>query len=294
MVVETPLKVFFCPSNRSTGYINLDPLETSAFLTAVRTYATSMTLNPPFHPAATDYVFCKGSNACLASSKKQPLKSRGAFGVNSQVTLDDITDGTSNTIAIGEGAGGNPHFMLRAKYTDGTPATGSSGGPVPADQGWAVPAVLDVANTTGGGNTGGNSGAGTNQYYFGAVMGITAIRDGFNDAIGPQDEAMNGLTGLQNSQTQGAANPQPLILAAIDYDQPGGPLNPPGTPTQEGTNKSAQPFDTLPGFRSMHPGGCYFVFCDGHVQFVKETIAPATYRALSTIAGGEAVNDSDY
>jgi prepilin-type N-terminal cleavage/methylation domain-containing protein/prepilin-type processing-associated H-X9-DG protein len=41
-------------------------------------------------------------------------------------------------------------------------------------------------------------------------------------------------------------------------------------------------------FRSRHPGGAHFCMVDGSVQFVSETIEHATYRALSTKAGGEA------
>jgi prepilin-type N-terminal cleavage/methylation domain-containing protein/prepilin-type processing-associated H-X9-DG protein len=40
-------------------------------------------------------------------------------------------------------------------------------------------------------------------------------------------------------------------------------------------------------FRSFHPGGASFVFCDGSVHFLSETIDMAVYRGLSTIRGGE-------
>ncbi|WP_169975712.1 DUF1559 family PulG-like putative transporter [Tautonia rosea] len=47
---------------------------------------------------------------------------------------------------------------------------------------------------------------------------------------------------------------------------------------------------TLPNFRSLHPGGANFLFADGSVRFLKNTIAPEPYMALSTVAGGEVVS----
>lgn len=38
-------------------------------------------------------------------------------------------------------------------------------------------------------------------------------------------------------------------------------------------------------FQSRHAGGAMFVYCDGHVDFIDESIDLETYRDLSTIAG---------
>jgi prepilin-type N-terminal cleavage/methylation domain-containing protein/prepilin-type processing-associated H-X9-DG protein len=45
----------------------------------------------------------------------------------------------------------------------------------------------------------------------------------------------------------------------------------------------------LYSFRSRHAGGLQFALADGSVRFIQDSIAQVTYRALSTVAGGEVV-----
>jgi prepilin-type processing-associated H-X9-DG protein len=45
---------------------------------------------------------------------------------------------------------------------------------------------------------------------------------------------------------------------------------------------------------SRHPGGVNVLFCDGSVKFVKEGIAPVTWWALGTMAGGEVVSADSF
>ncbi len=45
---------------------------------------------------------------------------------------------------------------------------------------------------------------------------------------------------------------------------------------------------------SFHPGGGNFLFADGHVQFLQESIPLSTFAALCTRAAGEVVNAGDY
>jgi prepilin-type processing-associated H-X9-DG protein len=59
------------------------------------------------------------------------------------------------------------------------------------------------------------------------------------------------------------------------------------------------------GFRSQHPGGANFLFADGSVKFLKETIdlgnpnytppiSKGVYRQLSTRNGGEVISSDTY
>ncbi|MEN1678279.1 MAG: DUF1559 domain-containing protein [Planctomycetota bacterium] len=47
----------------------------------------------------------------------------------------------------------------------------------------------------------------------------------------------------------------------------------------------------VPGFRSPHPGGANFAYADGHVDFVAEDLDMAAYRAASTVAGADGLDD---
>jgi prepilin-type N-terminal cleavage/methylation domain-containing protein/prepilin-type processing-associated H-X9-DG protein len=51
---------------------------------------------------------------------------------------------------------------------------------------------------------------------------------------------------------------------------------------------------TNTGFKSKHPGGANFVFVDGSVHFLKQTIAMTTYCALGSRAGGEVISADGY
>jgi prepilin-type N-terminal cleavage/methylation domain-containing protein/prepilin-type processing-associated H-X9-DG protein len=47
-------------------------------------------------------------------------------------------------------------------------------------------------------------------------------------------------------------------------------------------------------FGSFHPNGGHFVFADGHVQFLTNSIDTITYQGLSTFAGGETLDATKY
>jgi prepilin-type N-terminal cleavage/methylation domain-containing protein/prepilin-type processing-associated H-X9-DG protein len=57
---------------------------------------------------------------------------------------------------------------------------------------------------------------------------------------------------------------------------------------------SSHTFYTLVGTSSNHPGGVNVGFLDGSVRFVKDTVAPATWWALATKAGGEVISADSF
>jgi prepilin-type processing-associated H-X9-DG protein len=203
----------------------------------------------------------KGTNAALCATSPIPQAARGVFDVASTTRVNDITDGTSNTFGIGEAAGNNQRYLARYPYISNVPLLDPAvNTPQQIDQSWSAAMVVDGALFS------------STHKAYGCVLGVTAQSGGIFDATGAalpvDDEPLNGV-----------ANSLPvppgsfLVLASVDNN--GGCDNNNPTP------------DTVSGFRSVHPGGCNFVFMDGSVHFVKANIDAPTYRALSTRAGGE-------
>jgi prepilin-type N-terminal cleavage/methylation domain-containing protein/prepilin-type processing-associated H-X9-DG protein len=256
--VAAEIPLMYCPSNRIGGSMDL----------TAEIYAWGGALPPTM--GSTDYVLCKGANAAIHQNAwLVPLASRGVFNVYVDssnpdftnldgttsglvVRLTDITDGTSTTFAIGEGAGNNPRYLLREMTVvnqhvvlGNRPATNPyTGGPIQPDQAWAAASL-----------------AGEDHPWYTSIFGVTAQ---YGLAPDPRDEPMNNRLVM------------PSAYADTEFS---------GNWT--GDNRDGWAF--ISGFRSMHWGGCNFLFCDGSVRWVSETIAPAVYRALSTYAGGEVV-----
>jgi prepilin-type N-terminal cleavage/methylation domain-containing protein/prepilin-type processing-associated H-X9-DG protein len=236
--VSIQVKLYLCPSNRTSGAVDLQFLVPAAG-------------RPLPNPAACDYLLSKGSNAALCRVTRVPAQARGLFDVNTRTRLVDITDGTSHTFAIGEGAGNNPRYGIRQFYPDTVAAADLfPGQPQWIDQSWSSG---PLATTT----------LHSNAFLFGSCSGVTAQRGGYTPVM---DEPMN----------------QAPVVAARYYHT---------DCSNSGTTPGA--YDTISGFRSVHPGGCNFLLCDGSVHFVGQSISATAYRALSTIAGSE-VLDQDF
>jgi prepilin-type N-terminal cleavage/methylation domain-containing protein/prepilin-type processing-associated H-X9-DG protein len=250
--VAYQIPVFYCPSNRNRGQMDLTPI--------MQQWQSPM---PPV-VGSCDYVLCKGANAGLYSDPSLiPDLARGLFNITQadstavptglqfgqtprfRVRLTDISDGLSNTFAVGEAAGGTPYYLVADLNNPSQPVTEPFvNGPAVMEQAWAAASLGDPAHP-----------------WYAGLFGVTAQ---FGLLPNPRDEPMNRR---------------------------------PGMPTVVGNDRSGYNVtgrDVVSGFRSRHTNGCNFLYADGSVHFIPQSIDPGTYRALSTYAGGEVVPESGY
>jgi type II secretory pathway pseudopilin PulG len=206
---------------------------------------------------ATDYILCKGANASLGfNPARVPASVRGLFNVAARI-YDESTRAYWKV----------PRFRIRLKdVSDGASSTfavgeGAGGNSyfqivdldtrMPAfDPIWDTYAVMDQA-------WGAASIADETTPWYAGIFGVTA-QHGVGDSA--KNEPMNRRPGTP-SATRGDTS---------------------------GFNADAT--DLVSGFRSMHLHGCHFLFADGSVHWVSQDINSASYRALSTYAGGETIS----
>jgi prepilin-type N-terminal cleavage/methylation domain-containing protein/prepilin-type processing-associated H-X9-DG protein len=241
------------------------------------------------------YAFCHGVNdatACFQEAGNTlgfggavalPDRERGAFGVNINTRVKDITDGTQNTLMMGEAASGA--FTATPKWTvcDGRFCTVADTIPNPCN--WCTGSPLTSAN----------------PMPISWSANITTSPSDVLDANSPQYRGIRG--GWVMACTMEPINKNPVtgsyalyargdkssLTCASSQTATG------DSPTLSGSSRTQWPAPlglahaSMSNFRSDHPSGCLFLFCDGHVQFLNENIDMSTYTALSTIQGREKV-----
>jgi prepilin-type N-terminal cleavage/methylation domain-containing protein/prepilin-type processing-associated H-X9-DG protein len=93
---------------------------------------------------------------------------------------------------------------------------------------------------------------------------------------------------LQNDQGQGWIDSEgPFSLHGSSEDGTLIGLGPILSPRAMNATNLNEPY-------SFHTGGANFVFADGHVQFIRESVRLEVFATLCTRAGGEVVNANDF
>jgi prepilin-type N-terminal cleavage/methylation domain-containing protein/prepilin-type processing-associated H-X9-DG protein len=249
-----------------------------------------------------NYAFCHGVNDATGCSQEAgatllapkapipiPASEKGAFGVNVNVRTRDVTDGLSNTMAMGECANGA--YTATPKWTvcDGRFCTAAdligeaNGIDGASGSAWCAGTSLKSANPMPIGwgvniTTSSSDLLDTNATYKG-------IRGGWVMACTMEPINKNPVTasfGLYLAGDQSSVTCQSSAAASGYPSSASGSFRTQWPPVQNG-------HAMMSNFRSDHPSGALFLFCDGHVQYLNENMDMTTYNGLSTIQGGEQI-----
>ncbi len=227
------------------------------------------------------------------------VDNNGVFFLNSRITYDDITDGASHTLFIGE------------KVTE------------PGDLGWMSGTRSSLRNTGAPINTTGKIGDRWNYRQptygedpfadsgdgLGYEMGYGYGGDEYGGMYVEGEESAYGMesgmggelegdTGGETEMAEGeetadesdadelvenAAAEQAEESEFEELDE-----------TEETENVAAGPVLPVGGFSSFHACGSQFAFGDGHIEFVSENIKMKVYQQLGHRADGQLLDSEDY
>lgn len=113
-------------------------------------------------------------------------------------------------------------------------------------------------------------------HLYWTTHSLADIEDGASNTISVGE--------VYGSHTEESSNIWTMTTRHLDcFRTTGVPLNTP--PGEDGRVLGITPAVVNGAFASRHPKGANFVYCDGHVEFINETIDFDVYQNLSTIAG---------
>ena len=173
--------------------------------------------------------------------------------------LQNITDGSSNTIAFGESLVGDASIQT-VKWRDG---------PVIADD---CPRrhLYDISTNPSGVIT-------DLQVCAAGLLAQNTATAGTTNQKGFRWAQDSGGFALFNTIVPPNSTTYPFAWCKMGHST--------------GSNASDGPYQCT---SSNHPGGCNFLFSDGSVHFLKSSIAMNTYWALGTKANGEVISSDSY
>jgi prepilin-type N-terminal cleavage/methylation domain-containing protein len=249
-------------------------------------------------PGPTDYVFCVGgvglftctnpfvvnTNAGLAGIPGIMKRAAGSFNVNSSMSIDKMKDGTSNTILMGESAGGAELYvgLVGTALVQAAQRMNAASNAASCDNAWSQGYIGSSTLAGSGGGAGtftqGNNGG------FGSVFGAAA----WNAWYDPQ--------GNLTDHNQGALwFPYPINESKLKFNRPTYALNSRPMTDVTGTNGQALPqnLGCTQGFRSYHTGIAQFLLGDGSVRSLTENLDGRILVAFASVVGKEPIDQPE-
>ncbi|QDV37787.1 DUF1559 family PulG-like putative transporter [Tautonia plasticadhaerens] len=188
----------------------------------------------------------------------------------------------------------------------------SDGAPPPMEGSGPVNYAFCSGTGTGGGDAAGADGA----FILGPSLSVADLSDGVSTTVAASEQ----LLGVRGPYSQTTPEPVPSPPSRAMARVAAGPLTdsacamaPAGWLLNKGAGwwdgnylntlyshrepPNSARYDCItyhnPGWkaaRSHHPGGVNVLYCDGHATFIRDGVAPPTWRAIATRAGGEVVS----
>jgi prepilin-type N-terminal cleavage/methylation domain-containing protein/prepilin-type processing-associated H-X9-DG protein len=212
----------------------------------------------------TNNYFASAGTSTAYSGKNAEVT--GIFSEGGRVYgVQDVTDGTSNTIAFGEALVGDGTIEL-VKFRDGPVLTQNS---AVCAGGWC--GVYDISNQ-----------------YNNVLSDLNACAAGFatQKNSGPGSVNQKGFRWSQDDGGFGIFNT--VIPPSSSQFAFGWCAIARSSPNSNASDGQYQ------GANSNHPGGANFLFGDGSVRFIKSSVAIKTYWALGTKGNGEVLSSDSY
>ncbi len=170
--------------------------------------------------------------------------------------------------------------------------SGTGRNDIPKVPGLAMGSYAMCAGSVGPPNNQANKNANTGMFHYNVngPVGVRNILDGTSNTLAVGETVFNdGVfpVGTNNAQN-GFFNAWSVNLRWSSTFRT--TVNPPNTFPQRGLTDGV----TNGAFGSSHSGGVNFLFADGSVRFLKNSVSLPVYQALSTIANGEVISSDSY
>jgi prepilin-type processing-associated H-X9-DG protein len=235
------ISAFLCPSDSNVSQVAVT--DSNYAIGANNSYAGSTGTSTIGYPEATP-------------NPTASQNSSGIFAYQRSFGVQNVTDGTSNTVAFSESIADNPQTGTSPSLWKGTGGAGNLQAVYQLDVSTVGLALVqaDVAACTAKWNSDGGGREGFGHMWVLGAMGYTM----FNTVIPP-----NGGGQVKWGACRNDCCPQ---ARHADYVTAG----------------------------SFHPGGVNVGFADGSVKFVKSSISYPTWWALGTKANGEVISADSY